>query len=35
MSKPKVFEHAFRVAPDDIIRMGHVNNYAQDAALIH
>ena len=35
MSKPKVFEHAFRLAPDDIIRMGHVKNCAQDAALTH
>lgn len=40
MAEPRVFEHAFRVAPADIDRMGHVNNvvylrYAQDAAVAH
>src|SRR4051812_21764260 len=40
MNRPKVFEHAIRVAPEDIDRMGHVNNvvylrYAQDAAVAH
>jgi acyl-CoA thioester hydrolase len=40
MNRPKVFDHAIRVAPEDIDRMGHVNNvvylrYAQDAAVAH
>jgi len=40
LGTPKVFEHAFRVEPADIDRMGHVNNvvylrYAQDAAVAH
>jgi acyl-CoA thioester hydrolase len=40
MGRPKVFEHAFMVAPKDIDRLGHVNNvvylrYAQDAAVAH
>ncbi len=40
MSHPGVFEHAFRVSPEDIDRLGHVNNvvylrYAQDAAVAH
>src|SRR5262249_11829064 len=40
MGQPKVFEHALRVAPDDIDRLGHVNNvvylrYAQEAAVAH
>lgn len=37
---PRVFENAIRVVPEDIDRMGHVNNvvylrYAQDAAVAH
>ena len=40
MSRPKVYEYAIRVAPEDIDRLGHVNNvvhlrYAQDAAVAH
>ena len=40
MIRPKVFEYAIRVAPQDIDRLGHVNNvvylrYAQDAAVAH
>jgi acyl-CoA thioester hydrolase len=40
MSRPKVYESAIRVAPQDIDRLGHVNNvvflrYAQDAAVAH
>ena len=40
MGRPRVFEHAFKVAPKDIDRLGHVNNvvylrYAQDAAVAH
>jgi len=40
MSEPAVFEHRFRVSPDDIDRLGHVNNvvylkYTQDAAFAH
>lgn len=40
MKIPKIFEHAFEVAPADIDRMGHVNNvvylrYAQDVAVAH
>ena len=40
MRKPGVFEHTFQVAPEDIDRLGHVNNvvylrYAQDAAVAH
>ena len=40
MCKPGVFEHTFQVAPEDIDRLGHVNNvvylrYAQDAATAH
>ena len=40
MGRPRVFEHAFMVAPKDIDRLGHVNNvvylrYAQDAAVAH
>ncbi len=40
MSEFGVFEHAFRVSPGDIDRLGHVNNvvylrYAQDAAVAH
>ena len=40
MGRPRVFEHAFTVAPKDIDRLGHVNNvvylrYAQDAAVAH
>jgi acyl-CoA thioester hydrolase len=36
----KVFEHAFRVTPEDIDELGHMNNavylrYAQDAAVAH
>ena len=40
MSQSGVFEYAFRVSPEDIDRLGHVNNvvylrYAQDAAVAH
>jgi acyl-CoA thioester hydrolase len=40
MSDSQVFEHAIRVSPDDIDRLGHVNNvvylrYAQEAATAH
>ncbi len=40
MAEPRVYEHAFRVSPGDIDRMGHINNvvylrYAQDAAVAH
>ena len=40
MIRPKVYESAIRVAPEDIDRLGHVNNvvylrYAQDAAVAH
>ncbi len=40
MRQPRVFEHEFRVAPEDIDRLGHVNNvvylrYAQEAATAH
>ncbi|MGE3820283.1 MAG: acyl-CoA thioesterase [Isosphaeraceae bacterium] len=40
MKRPKIFEHAFDVAPGDVDRMGHVNNvvylrYAQDVAVAH
>src|SRR3954471_22923376 len=40
MGQPIVYEHAIRVAPEDIDRLGHVNNvvylrYAQDAAIAH
>lgn len=40
MGQPIVYEHDIRVAPEDIDRLGHVNNvvylrYAQDAATAH
>ena len=40
MGQTIVYEHAIRVAPEDIDRLGHVNNvvylkYAQDAATAH
>lgn len=40
MPEPRIHEHAFRVSPGDIDRLGHVNNvvylrYAQDAAVAH
>lgn len=40
MGQSTVFEHAIRVVPGDIDRLGHVNNvvylrYAQDAAIAH
>jgi acyl-CoA thioester hydrolase len=40
MNQPEVFNHPFRVTPDDIDEMGHMNNvvylrYAQDAAVAH
>ena len=40
MGQPRVFEHALKVSPKDIDRLGHVNNvvylrYAQDAAVAH
>jgi acyl-CoA thioester hydrolase len=40
MGQSIVYEHAIRVAPEDIDRLGHVNNvvylkYAQDAATAH
>jgi acyl-CoA thioester hydrolase len=40
MIRPKVFEYAIQVAPQDIDRLGHVNNvvylrYAQNAAVAH
>jgi acyl-CoA thioester hydrolase len=40
MGQSRIFEHSFRVAREDLDRMGHVNNvvflrYAQDAAVAH
>ena len=40
MADVRAFEYAFRVEPEDIDRLGHVNNvvylkYAQDAAVAH
>ena len=40
MADVRTFEYAFRVEPEDIDRLGHVNNvvylkYAQDAAVAH
>jgi acyl-CoA thioester hydrolase len=40
MKQASVFEHLIRVAPEDIDRLGHVNNvvylrYAQEAATAH
>lgn len=40
MDQAKHFEHSFRVTPDDIDQLGHMNNvaylrYAQDAVVAH